>query len=63
MKCVVCHKNEATVPDREDPAHRVRVCLDCHGARLGADLRNVVAQAARRRARNQEGGKDASESV
>lgn len=56
-KCIVCHANEAEVPDRESMSPRKKVCRPCHGKRLLGDLRAVVqdhakhlAEDARRRA-------------
>ena len=45
MKCRVCRKNPATVPDRNDwPSYRLRVCADCHAERLRGDLIHALAR-------------------
>jgi hypothetical protein len=42
MKCVLCLRREATVPDRNRPGRPVkRVCSQCHAKRLAGDLRGI----------------------
>ena len=37
--CEICHKNPATVPDRERMGRPInRICLECHAKRLKTDM-------------------------
>lgn len=38
MKCIICHEQEATIPDREKGGRQKRLCAQCHAERLRADL-------------------------
>lgn len=50
-KCIVCRQREAVVPDRNRaPSRILRVCRECHAARLQDDLREVLRQAEARSA-------------
>jgi len=41
--CIICHENEAVVPDRESSTIKEnRICGKCHGARLLGDLKKIV---------------------
>ncbi len=40
--CKLCHQRPAAVPDREQPGRRKTVCVECHSARLGEDLRRIA---------------------
>ena len=42
-KCIICHKKEATVPDRSIPGRPIkRLCGDCHSDRLRGDLKYLL---------------------
>ncbi len=44
LKCIICHKKLATVPDRNNfPSRRKKLCSDCHSKRLANDIVNVIA--------------------
>lgn len=46
MKCVLCHVNEAQVPDRERMGRPIkRVCRACHVDRLKGDLIAIAIRA------------------
>ncbi len=48
--CIVCRERVATVPDRNRwPNMRLRICGECHAARLAGDLRRVIDVEAKRR--------------
>ena len=41
--CILCHVNEAVVPDRDKPMSRKKeICRSCHGARLQGDLKRIL---------------------
>lgn len=40
--CKLCGVRPAAVPDREKPGRRKTVCVECHAARLGDDLRRIA---------------------
>ena len=44
-KCIVCHINQATVPDRTSVVLRKRLCVKCHRQRLLGDLRVILKAA------------------
>ena len=48
-RCIVCHKREAVLPDRNTLSMRPRVCRECHAERLHRDLRRVMANHDRKR--------------
>ncbi|KKL08605.1 hypothetical protein LCGC14_2574220 [marine sediment metagenome] len=51
-KCILCHINKATVPDRETPwSTRKKICGPCHGKRLESDLRTIIATTTKGRAK------------
>lgn len=41
--CIICHKRPPRVPDRSTTSRAKRVCGECHAARLGGDLRRILA--------------------
>lgn len=42
-KCIICHTNEATIPDRNNPmSSRKKICSICHSNRLKNDLIDVM---------------------
>jgi hypothetical protein len=44
-KCMICHKREAEVPDRDKPGRPVkRVCRKCHEQRLLSDLQQILVK-------------------
>lgn len=41
--CKLCHKYEATVPDRDKPGRPVKaICSRCHADRLLGDLKRIM---------------------
>jgi hypothetical protein len=42
MKCIICGKREATVPDRNQMSRKKRLCSQCHSDRLRTDLTNIL---------------------
>ncbi len=49
-KCVVCRIREAVLPDRERaPSRILRVCRECHAARLIGDVKQILADVEKRR--------------
>ena len=45
MKCILCHVNEAAVPDRERMGRPIkRVCRECHADRLQEDWIAIMAR-------------------
>lgn len=42
--CILCNKNEATLPDRNKGVNsRIKkVCSSCHAARLVEDLQHII---------------------
>jgi hypothetical protein len=45
MKCILCHVNEAAVPDRERMGRPIkRVCRECHADRLREDWIAILAR-------------------
>ena len=46
--CVVCHKRQPVVPDRERMGPIKRVCRECHLERLAGDVREIEAEMKRR---------------
>ena len=44
-KCKICHRKEATVPDRNKPWSRKKViCTDCHSDRLRGDMKKIIVR-------------------
>lgn len=44
MKCVLCMRRPAEVPDRERQGRLVkRLCRDCAAKRLAGDIKNLLA--------------------
>lgn len=41
-KCVICHKREATLPDRNRMSLVLRVCRECHADRLRGDWARIA---------------------
>ena len=55
--CIICRKNPAEVPDREQMGRPIkRVCKKCHAARLTGDLKYIMR--VREEARRALGGGD-----
>jgi hypothetical protein len=49
-KCIICGKNEATIPDRNTPwSNRKKICSDCHANRLRNDFIDILEIEKRRR--------------
>ena len=42
MRCIVCRKHEAVVPDRNTTSMKKKVCRHCHGERLKGDLAIIL---------------------
>jgi len=40
--CRVCHKTQATVPDRETMSPVPRFCAECHAEKLAGDFRTIL---------------------
>ena len=50
MKCIICGKKEATIPDRNEyPSRRKKICVDCHSDRLRHDFIDVLEAEKRRK--------------
>lgn len=50
MKCIVCHTNEATIPDRNNPmSSRKKICSICHSNRLKNDFIDILIIEKKRR--------------
>jgi len=44
--CTICHERPRQVPDRNKPGNfALKVCRECHSARLRGDLRRVLTRA------------------
>jgi hypothetical protein len=41
-KCIICHTNEATIPDRNTMSSRKKICPECHSNRLKNDLIDIM---------------------
>ena len=57
MKCVICHEQEATIPDREKGGRQKRLCAQCHAERLKADVLFILKRH-HLKERNDESGRD-----
>jgi len=48
--CEICHKNPATVPDRERMGRPInRICGECHAKRLKMDIVSSMTEQIKRR--------------
>jgi hypothetical protein len=51
-KCIICGKNEATIPDRNTPwSRKNKICKECHSDRLKHDFIFVLEVEKRKRER------------
>ena len=57
MMCILCGQNKATVPDRNRQGRPVaRLRVECHRDRLTNDMRDVVAEFLKRKAKREAEG-------